>query len=801
MRMSWRLRAAVVSTLAIVGAGLPFPAQASTSPVNWEQESSAASPPARTWAASAYDSNRDRLVIFGGSSDGGANLGDTWEWDGSTWGNPSPAVAPPILAGAAMAYDSARHVSVLFGGASSTSTSSDTWEWDGTTWTQRALASSPPPMVWTAMVYDSSRGRMVLFGAYGPYGFYQAQTWEFDGTTWTQAHPAASPSPRQGPALAFDSTRNKVVMFGGHDPNSGSRMADTWEWDGTNWIQMTPSVSPFARFWHSMAYDPVRDRTILFGGDHIQPYALGEENDTWEWDGAQWTRDWTDASPSIRAGQSMVYDSALGRMVLFGGFNAGVNPNTFSNETWELGAGIVTPPGNPALTVSPTGGGFGSVDVGATGPYPDAFGVVSSGTGPVETAISITGDFAVSSSDCPGATDSMAAGTTCILIVTFSPTADGDRYGSLTFTGNFAGGSLVIPLHGIGVARDFTISVDRSTINTTQGYGAPPVTVSTTTIGDAGTIALSAGTGDPGITASFNPATIASGATSTLTIAIDPNLQPGYYSVTVVGAEGTITHSVAISIQIFPVPDFTIGTDPTAVTLAHGTSSRIVITSTRINGVASITLTTSVTPAGPTVTLDSPYMTPGGIAWMTVAADFGVAPGSYTVTVTGTEGAKVHSTTIAVTVTTKGLVNGGFETGDLTGWTQTGVDAAINYPHSGTYNGQVGDPGSFPEPFAGDSTISQTFDVPASAGKLVFWYRNFCSDKVKNDWFTATLQDGVTGATTTVVAPVCTKNGTWTKVVVNLSSHAGHYVTITFLDHQGSTTSNTFTLVDDVALT
>src|SRR5262249_61132182 len=107
------------------------------------------------------------------------------------------------------------------------------------------------------------------------------------------------------------------------------RTDDTWEWDGTTWHQATPPASPYAGSWHALAFDSVRNRTILFGGDHIQPYSLGAENDTWEWDGAQWKRDWTDAAPSVRAGQSMVYDSALGRMVMFGGFNAGVTPNTY----------------------------------------------------------------------------------------------------------------------------------------------------------------------------------------------------------------------------------------------------------------------------------------------------------------------------------------------------------------------------------------------------------------------------------------------------------------------------------------
>jgi hypothetical protein len=71
---------------------------------------------------------------------------------------------------------------------------------------------------------------------------------------------------------------------------------------------------------------------------------------------------------------------------------------------------------------------------------------------------------------------------------------------------------------------------------------------------------------------------------------------------------------------------------------------------------------------------------------------------------------------------------------------------------------------------------------------------------VKNDWFTVTLQDGVTGAVSTVLSPVCVKQGGWTKVTINMSSHSGHYVTLTFRNHDdlvGSTES--FALVDDVA--
>jgi hypothetical protein len=97
--------------------------------------------------------------------------------------------------------------------------------------------------------------------------------------------------------------------------------------------------------------------------------------------------------------------------------------------------------------------------------------------------------------------------------------------------------------------------------------------------------------------------------------------------------------------------------------------------------------------------------------------------------------------------------------------------------------------------------VSQTFTVPSAGGKLTFWYRTLCSDKVKNDWFTATLSDGVTGSTATLQSPVCSKTSTWTKVTANLGIFAGHWVTLTFVNHDDSHLGDpTYTLVDDVAL-
>ena len=276
-------------------------------------------PSPRNGCALAYDSTRGKVVLFGGSDQTSSFLQDTWEWDGRNWTEVTPAgQSPSPRQEHKMVYDSARGKVVLFGGLESSGTYQDTWEWDGHSWTEMTPAGDNPSARFShAMAYDSARGKVVLFGGRVNFTEPAGDTWEWNGCQWMEVTPAGdNPVPRNASALAYDSARSKMVLFGGYDSQSSLR--DTWEWDGSQWVEVTPAStqdSPWYRFSHAMAYDSRRQRVVIFGGTQFQ-----SNSETWEWNGTIWEeRVPANEHPPALSYHQMVYDSARGEMVIFGG--------------------------------------------------------------------------------------------------------------------------------------------------------------------------------------------------------------------------------------------------------------------------------------------------------------------------------------------------------------------------------------------------------------------------------------------------------------------------------------------------
>lgn len=101
----------------------------------------------------------------------------------------------------------------------------------------------------------------------------------------------------------------------------------------------TNSRPPSPRVFASMAYDPISQRLILFGGSTStadaglpQGGGLSPLGDTWAWNGKVWTQLHPKHSPPAMAGGKLVLDPVSGHLVLISGFSAS-DSNGFPIQT------------------------------------------------------------------------------------------------------------------------------------------------------------------------------------------------------------------------------------------------------------------------------------------------------------------------------------------------------------------------------------------------------------------------------------------------------------------------------------
>ncbi len=149
----------------------------------------------------------------------------------------------------------------------------------GTNYTFRFVLTATNLKVYVNNVLEIDLNGTFADGRLGFYSFSQSvtfnelpvptlstRTWEWDGSDWSphSSPPMAAPGDRQGHAMAYDPGRQRMILFGGQ--NSAGPLADTWLWDGTQWVQGAPARSPIARRGHAMLYDEVRQRVVLYGG-------------------------------------------------------------------------------------------------------------------------------------------------------------------------------------------------------------------------------------------------------------------------------------------------------------------------------------------------------------------------------------------------------------------------------------------------------------------------------------------------------------------------------------------------------
>lgn len=285
----------------------------------------------------AYDAARGQALLFGGYDGTTTPRSDCWSFQGTGWQQLGGTV-PAGRWGHGMVYDARRQRMVLFGGFQPSLGNplpdalalQDTWEYGWSGWTQVVATVSPSARGYFGFAYDPIRASSVLFGGAGPNASYLQDTWEWNGTAWALVSTPAQPSIRRGPAMAFDMARAEVVLFGGGA--FGTQFGDTWIYNGSTWMQRTPATSPPARWESTLAFDPLCGKTLLMGGSTFN-YQTNFA-DSWNWDGTTWIQV-TGTQPTARHGVAATFDLQGGRSLWFGGQDAA----GFRSDLWVWNGG------------------------------------------------------------------------------------------------------------------------------------------------------------------------------------------------------------------------------------------------------------------------------------------------------------------------------------------------------------------------------------------------------------------------------------------------------------------------------
>jgi cysteine-rich repeat protein len=243
--------------------------------------------PPMTGVQLAEQPARGPLLLVGASA--GQWAVETWESTGGVWARRFPDVVPPDRNLGALAFDSARQQVLLFGGSTQDfGWRNDLWSWDGTTWALRhdGAAPAPSPRAMANLVYDAARDQLVLFGGVDG-DFAQPVTWTFDleAGTWTE-HDVAGPSRRQPSAMAYDPRAEQVVLVGGwHAVEEEETLEDVWAWDGVGWTELGRAGGPPPGTAKAMAWEPTLGALVLVAGGEpagVDLAAYVRRGDAWE---------------------------------------------------------------------------------------------------------------------------------------------------------------------------------------------------------------------------------------------------------------------------------------------------------------------------------------------------------------------------------------------------------------------------------------------------------------------------------------------------------------------------------------
>ena len=531
-------------------------------------------------------------------------------------------------------------------------------------------------------------------------------------------------------------------------------------------------------------FNVLRTLEDLYGLTHVGSAATATPiSDVWQQATADFSVTASPASLSVNQGTS---GSSTVSTTVSGGFNSAIslsvsglptgvtasfNPASIAapgtgSSTLTFTASATAAAGTTNVTVTASGAGVThSATIALTVVAPDftlsaspaAVSGAQGGTGTSTLTTTVIGGFnaavslsasglpsGVTASFNPASIAAPGSGSSTLTFTASATATTGTTNVTVTATGGGVTHTTTIALTITAAATpDFTVSASPASLSVTQGSSGSSTITTTVSGGFNSAVSLSTSGLPSGVTASFNPASIAApgSGSSTLTFTASATATTGTANVTVTASGGGVTHTttIALTITAAATPDFTVSASPASLSVTQGNSGSSTITTTVSGGFNSaVSLSTSGLPSGVTASFNpASIAAPGsGSSTLTFTASATATTGTANVTVTASGGGATHTATIALTITATGggstttqvLGNPGFENGpgNPSPWTVSttaSTNRVINSsstepPHSGTFDAWLDGHGTTTT----DSILQQaSISASATAATLSFW--------------------------------------------------------------------------------
>jgi|CXWL01.1.fsa_nt_gi hypothetical protein len=204
---------------------------------------------------------------------------------------------------------------------------------------------------------------------------------------------------------------------------------------------------------------------------------------------------------------------------------------------------------------------------------------------------------------------------------------------------------------GITLPADFTLARSPASRQVVRGQSTTFTVSASGEYGFGSSIALSASGLPAGVTASFSPASIAAGGSSTVTVQTSPGSPVAVHTITFTGTGGGLTRSVTASLDIQPTGNFSIDATPASRQVAPGGAVTYTVATAVQNGFNQpITLSVSGLPAGTTASFQPNPVAAGASSTLTVQTSASTPTGARTLTISGAGGGFTRTDTVTLDV-------------------------------------------------------------------------------------------------------------------------------------------------------